>query len=154
MEYVSDFLLYLVGFLLLMAVFKGAEEGFGKEGVLSSLLGYITWKICATVLSDVPRIVTDEAQTGTLEQLAVTGRPLAAVFTRRSIASFVNDGVRGLVLGAVLAFLGGVFRWPSLSAMLVFLITVVGALGCGFAFAGWAMVNKQIDGLLSLFWAM
>ncbi len=69
LEYVSDLLLYTLGFLLLITVFKAASASYGPQGYLSTLIGYTTWKICASILVDIARIATEEAHTGTLEQL-------------------------------------------------------------------------------------
>src|SRR3990172_12044604 len=69
LEYAADLLLYLLGFLLLITVFRAASPSYGPQGYLSTLIGYTAWKICASVLVDIARIATEEAHTGTLEQL-------------------------------------------------------------------------------------
>ena len=67
LEYVSDFVLYFAGFLLLMVIFNAASPDYGSQGILSSLVGYITWKVCASSFLNVARIADEEARTGTLE---------------------------------------------------------------------------------------
>src|SRR4030043_2491703 len=69
LEYISDLVLYTLGFLLLIAVFRAASASYGQQGYLSTLIGYTTWKICASILVDIARIATEEAPTGSLEQL-------------------------------------------------------------------------------------
>ena len=48
LEYVADLLLYTLGFLLLITVFRAASASFGPVGYQSTLIGYTTWKVCAS----------------------------------------------------------------------------------------------------------
>jgi len=64
LEYFADLILYILGFLLLSAVFQAASPNYGRAGMLSTLIGYTTWKICASILEDIARVASDEARTG------------------------------------------------------------------------------------------
>src|SRR4030065_2512018 len=92
LEYISDLLLYTLGFLLLITVFKAASTSYGPQGYLSTLIGYTTWKICASVLVEIARIATEEAHTGTLEQLFLSGQRPGMVFLAGSRRLLVNHG--------------------------------------------------------------
>jgi hypothetical protein len=154
LEYVSDFCLYTVGFLLLLVIFRAASDTFGPEGYLSSLIGYVTWKIAASAMADIADIAALESRTGTLEQLFLTGRGPGLVFLGRSLSLLLNYGVRGLLLGAVLAALLNVLPPLTLLAVVVFVLTVVGACGRGFGLAGVVLVYKQAGGSINLIWQM
>lgn len=154
LEYAADLLLYTLGFLLLITVFRAASASYGPEGYLSTLIGYTTWKICASVLVDIARIATEEAHTGTLEQLFLSGLRPGLVFLARSLGILVNHGIRGLVLAFILAALLGVLQPVTLPAVIVFALTLAGAGGLGFALAGLALVYKRIGGALQLLWQM
>jgi ABC-2 type transport system permease protein len=154
LEYISDLVLYTLGFLLLIAVFRAASASYGPQGYLSTLIGYTTWKICASVLVDIARIASEEAHTGTLEQLFLSNLNPGLVFLGRSLGIVVNHGVRGAVLALVLASILGVFQPVTLPAILVFGLTLAGAGGLGFALAGLALVYKRTGGMLQLLWQM
>jgi ABC-2 type transport system permease protein len=154
LEYAADLLLYTLGFLLLITVFRAASASYGPEGYLSTLIGYTTWKICASVLVDIARIATEEAHTGTLEQLFLSGLRPGLVFLARSLGILINHGIRGLILAFILAAILGVFRPVPPLAVLVFALTLAGASGLGFALAGLALVYKRIGGALQLLWQM
>jgi ABC-2 type transport system permease protein len=154
LEYASDLLLYTLGFLLLITVFRAASASYGPQGYLSTLIGYTIWKICASILVDIARVATDEAHTGTLEQLFLSGLHPGIVFLGRSLGILVNHGVRGLVLAFILgAFLGILVPITPL-AVIIFVLTLAGACGLGFALTGLALVYKRIGGGLQLLWQM
>ncbi len=154
LEYVADLLLYSLGFLLLITIFRAASANYGPQGYLSTLIGYTTWKICASVLVDIARIATEEAHTGTLEQLFLSGLRPGLVFLARSLGILVNHGIRGLVLAFLLAAILGIRQPVTLLAVIVFVLTLAGACGLGFALAGLALVYKRIGGTLQLLWQM
>ncbi len=154
LEYAADFVLYFVGFLLLMVVFQAAAPGYGTQGVLSSLIGYITWKVCASSFIGVARIAEEEARTGTLEQLFLVNSSPMQVFLARSLGIFLNQALRGLLLGWVLAVVLKVFVAPTLLSMIIFMLTFLGALGLGLMMAGLVLVYKRLGGFLSLIWQM
>jgi ABC-2 type transport system permease protein len=154
LEYAADLLLYALGYLLLITVFRAASTNYGPAGYLSTLIGYTTWKIGASVLVDIARIATEEAQTGTLEQLFLSGLRPGLVFLARSLGILVNRGIRGLVLAFILAAILGLLQPVPPLAVLVFALTLAGACGLGFALAGLALVYKRIGGALHLLWQM
>jgi ABC-2 type transport system permease protein len=121
---------------------------------LSTLIGYTTWKVCASVLVDIARIATEEAHTGTLEQLFLTDLPPGMVFITRGLGILVNHGIRGLILAFILAAVLGILQPVAPLAVVVFLLTLGGACGLGFALAGLALVYKRIGGGLQLLWQM
>lgn len=138
LEYVSDFALYAAGFLLLMAVFRAASDDFGPRGYLATLIGFVTWKVCA----------------GTLEQMFLGGLRPGLAFLGRSAGIFFNHAARGLVLATALAAFLGILRPIPLFAIVVFVLTAAGPCGLGFALAGLALVYKRLDGLVHLVWQM
>jgi ABC-2 type transport system permease protein len=154
LEYASDLLLYTLGFLLLITVFRAASTTYGPQGYLSTLIGYSIWKICASVLADIARIASDEARTGTLEQLFLSGVGSGTVFVGRSMGILLNHGIRGLVLAFLLAVILGILQPVPPFAIIVFGLTLAGACGLGFALAGLVLVYKRIGGALNLLWQM
>jgi ABC-2 type transport system permease protein len=154
LEYASDLLLYTLGFLLLITVFRAASASYGPQGYLSTLIGYTIWKVCASVLADIARVATEEAHSGTLEQLFLSGLRPGIVFLGRSLGILVNHGFRGLILAFILAAILGILVPVTPLAVIVFVLTLTGACGLGFALAGLALVYKRIEGSLQLLWQM
>jgi ABC-2 type transport system permease protein len=153
-EYLSNFVLYLFGFLLLVVMFRSATDGFGQDGILSTLLGYITWYMCASVMSSIAHVAEDESRTGTLEQLFLTGLSPQVVFLTRSAGRILLEITQGVPLALFLAIFLGVLRPVPLLAILVFILTLLGACGLGFALAGITMVTKRAEGLIRTIWQM
>ncbi len=154
LEYVSDFILYFFGFLLLLAVFHAASDTIGPEQYLSTLIGYVVWKIGASVMGAIADIAVVESRTGTLEQLLLTGRRPGLVFLGRSVSLLLSYTARGLLLGTALAAILGILQPVPLLAIVVFILTLVGACGLGFGLIGLGLVYKQIGGLIDLTWQM
>ncbi len=118
------------------------------------MIGYITWKVCASSFINVARISDEEARTGTLEQLFLSSNSALQIFLVRSLGIFVNQAVRGLLLGLVLAAILGVLATPTLLSLAIFLLTFLGALGLGLGLAGLVLVYKRLSGFLTLIWQM
>jgi ABC-2 type transport system permease protein len=154
LEYAADFVLYLAGFLLLMVVFRAASPDFGPEGYLSALLGYLTWKMCASVLVGIADTASEESQTGTLEQLFLAGRSPFFLFLGRAFGLITNQGLRAILLGTGLGLLLGILQPVTWEALLVFGLTLLGAVGFGFALAGLVLVFKRLAGATRLIWQM
>ena len=154
LEYAADLLLYVLGFLLLSAVFRAASPDYGQVGMMSTLIGYTTWKICASVLEEIASIASDEARTGTLEQLFLSGLAPGLVFASRSLGIIVSHTIRGLIMAFLLAAFLGLLQPVSLLAAAIFILTLLGACGLGFALAGLTLVYKRIGGGLHLFWQL
>jgi ABC-2 type transport system permease protein len=154
LEYVADLLLYTLGFLLLITVFRAASASFGPMGYLSTLIGYTTWKVCASVMRDIARIAVTEARTGTLEQLFLAGFRPGVIFIGRSLGILLNHGIRGLLLAFLLSTILGILTSVTPLAIVVFTLTMAGAAGLGFALAGLVLVYKRIGGALQLIWQM
>ena len=137
-----------------MVIFNAASPDYGSQGILSSLVGYITWKICASSFLNVARIADEEARTGTLEQIFLSGSGALQIFLARSLGIFLNQSLRGLLLGLALGAFLGVLTAPGLLPLAIFLLTFLGALGLGLGMAGLVLVYKRLGGFLSLMWQM
>jgi len=154
LEYAADLLLYIVGFLLLITIFSAASASYGPEGYLSTLIGYTVLKICASAMADIARIVSEEARTGTLEQLFVLSVSPGMVFIVRSQGILLNRTIRGLLMAFILAAILGILQPVPLAAVVVFGLTVAGACGLGFALVGLVLVYKRVGGAIELLWQM
>ena len=151
-DYLSDFILYGLGFLLLIMIFRAASEDYGPEGMLSTLIGFIAWKIGATAAVDMADIAAEEAKTGTLEQVYLSSRRLWSVFLGRCLGLYLDYGLRSLFLGGILAALVGVLRPISFTTLVVFILMLASSAGLGFALTGLVLIYKRVGGILNLIW--
>lgn len=150
----SWFLYTFLVFIAAMVILNGISGGdYGQEEALLVLVGWLTWIVASDCMSELPAIISDEAQTGTLEQVCLAPIPLASLLTVRSLAYFIGVGAKGiLAVGLVAVFLAPL---PSaLALIMLFLISLVGAYGLGFLFAGVALVFKRTEALVGLVFSL
>ncbi len=150
----SWFLYTLMMFIAALVILNGIRGGgYGKEEQLLVLVGWLTWMVASDCMSELPAVITEEAQTGTLEQVCLVPVPLATLLGLRSLAYLVGVGAKGLLA----AILGALVIAPLLagSALVVlFLISLVGAYGLGFLFAGLVLVFKRTEALVGLVFSL
>ena len=117
------------------------------------LVGWLTWQVAGRCIAHLSDAISDEAQTGTLEQVCLSPTPLAVVITARSVAYLLTAGTEGIVAAIVLAFVVGPL--PVGAGLLVlFFVSLVGAYGLGFLFAGLSTVFKRTSSLTNLVFSL
>lgn len=150
----SWFLYTFLVFFAAMVILNGISGGaYGRYEALLVLVGWLTWMVASDCMNELPAAITEEAQTGTLEQVCLAPIPLGGILTVRSLAYFIGVGAKGL-LAVVLA---AVFIAPLPSApvlIVLFLTSLVGAYGLGFLFAGVALVFKRTEALVGLVFSL
>lgn len=153
-ENLSWFLYTSLIFIAAIAILSGVRgSDLSNQDKLLVLVGWMTWIIASDCMSQLPEIISEESETGTLEQLCLTSLPLATLLAIRSLAYLLGTGLRGLISAAVLFF----FVAPPTSVpslLILFLISLVGAFGLGFAFAGLALVFKRVEAITSLVFSL
>jgi ABC-2 type transport system permease protein len=148
---------FLYTFLVLIAamiILNGISGGnFNQGNQLLVLVGWMTWVVASDCMNELPYAITEEAQDGTLEQVCLAPIPLAGILTLRSLAYFLGVGAKGIVAVVLLAFfVAPLSGGPAL--VLLFLISLIGAYGLGFLFAGVALVFKRTQALVGLVFSL
>jgi ABC-2 type transport system permease protein len=144
--FLYTFLVFIAALVILNGISGG---GYGQEEQLLVLVGWLTWAVASDCMSEMPYAISEEAQTGTLEQVCLMPVPLSGILTIRSLAYFIGVGAKGILAAALLAFF--VAPLPAGPTLIVlFLISLVGAYGLGFLFAGVALVFKRTEAMLGL----
>ena len=82
-------LVTLVFVFVFISYFAGGGE-IDSERLPGSLLGFLVWYYAAFAISSMSGGITDEASTGTMEQLYMSPMPTWLVFLGRVIATFVK----------------------------------------------------------------
>jgi len=148
--FLYTFLVFIAALVLLNGISGG---GYGQEEQLLVLVGWLTWMVASDCMSELPHTITDEAQTGTLEQVCLVPVPLAKLLALRSLAYLIGAGAKGVLAVIVAAFfIAPLPSGPSL--MVIFLISLVGAYGLGFALAGVALVYKRAEALVGILFSL
>jgi ABC-2 type transport system permease protein len=142
--------IFIMGFAFIGLSFLIGGGQLEEEQLTSSLLGYLVWYYAVKAIADMSTSLKDEMQAGTLEQmylsptdagLLILGRSLATLFTTTIIAFFI-------ALGPILLLK---IRIPiSPAALPVFLVTILGLFGFGFAVGGITLIFKQVASLSDL----
>jgi len=146
----STTLLWLVAFPFMMVTFDGVAGGYGPERQLASLIGFLVWNLCMSVLATAAESVTTEARQGTLESVLLAPVSPLAIFSLRLAAVFIREGVETAVLGLVLALILGLSFTLSAPALLVIWLTILSVAGVGLALGGLALVYKRIDSVVAV----
>lgn len=150
----SWFLYTTLVFIAALVILNGISGGgYGQDEALLLLVGWLTWIVASECMSELPAAISEEAQTGTLEQVCLVPIPLAGILTVRSLAYFIGVGAKGLLAVALATIF--IAPLPSGSALIVlFLISLVGAYGLGFLFAGVALIFKRTEALVGLVFSL
>jgi ABC-2 type transport system permease protein len=141
---------FIMGFAFIGLSFLVGGGQLEEEQLTASLIGYLVWYFAVKAIADMSTSLKNEMQAGTLEQmymsptdagLLVLGRSLATLFTTTIIAALIAIGPM-LLLG---------IRLPLAPATIpVFIITIMGLFGFGFAVGGFTLIFKQVASLSDL----
>ncbi|HEV2756629.1 MAG TPA: ABC transporter permease [Actinomycetota bacterium] len=146
----------LMTYVLFLVVFFGAKSIGGnvisRADTLSSIvLGFLIWALVAFAYSDISQGIIQEAQAGTLEQLAMTPAGLSTVLMMNSAVMLISHVLQMSVVLVLAMWTSG--RWLEMDivsiAPLLFM-TLMGVVGVGLAIGGAALVFKRVAGVSSL----
>ncbi|MGD8752958.1 MAG: ABC transporter permease [Anaerolineales bacterium] len=141
-------------FAAIVVILNGVSGGDlgGKEQLLI-MVGWITWIVAGDCMMEIPAEVSNEAETGTLEQLCLNPVPLSLVLALRSVAYFLGVGAKGVIAAVVLIFFITPLSFlPAL--FILFFLSLIGAYGMGYMFGGIAMVFKRVSALTNLVFSL
>lgn len=144
---VSTYLLFLVVFLGVRGV-GGVTDG---QTLSSIILGFNIWALLAFAYSSTSSGLVSEAQTGTLEQLAMSPHGLLPTVLVRFWVSFVFVLAQiAILLVAVMASTGRWLHFDGVSITPLVLVTATAILGLGLVMGGLALVFKRVQNVSSL----
>lgn len=144
----------LFGFFVLLFLgaraVGGRAPGFGEtlEGLV---VAYAVWTIAIFAYFSLVQSLVQEAQQGTLEQLAMSPVGLIRVLLGQVAAGLSFQLVMMAVLLVLMMSVTG--KWLHIdvvSILPLLLVTLVGLVGLGFAMGGLAVVFKRVQGALQI----
>ncbi|MCP5096800.1 MAG: hypothetical protein GY943_14710, partial [Chloroflexi bacterium] len=115
----STTILWLIAFPFMMVTFDSVAGGYGSDRRLASLIGFLVWNLCMSVLATAAESVSTEARQGTLENVLLSPISPLTIFSLRLTAVFMRQAVETAVLGLVLALILGLSFTLSGAALMV-----------------------------------
>lgn len=149
-QIIANSLVFIVLSLTFQAV--AAKQGvvYTAEQQTASLIGVLIWNICGRSMGALPFMVQQEAQQGTLENFLLTSTNFFISLCQRIAAVTLFQLLETIVIGTVVVFVLRLPLFPTISALPILLLTIIGAWGIGFIFAGLALVYKSVGQVASL----
>jgi ABC-2 type transport system permease protein len=154
-------------YIILMAIFLGMSQLSGQNGLNINhermVIGYSLMQFIMGSQMGWSGQISNESQTGTLEQLSISGHSLAAVLLARGIAMFPRQITSFFLLlwGYTLAIPEVNIHMSNMITAIVFLFfTSLGVYGIAYIFAGLTLLFKRVGfffqiinfAFLGLFW--
>ena len=151
-EYIADHFFFVIGFLVMAGLFNMATDGaFRGTAQLTSLIGYLTWRVAASVIRDLTDSVSVDAEFGILEQIWLTGHGFSQIVFGRFVAIIFFLTLRVLVIALFIIPILGIPLDVSLSAvpltLLFYLLTFASPLGLALIMIGLQLVYKNVNAL-------
>lgn len=142
--------IFIMGFAFIGLSFLIGGGQLEEEQLTASLIGYLVWYYAVKAIADMSTSLKNEMQAGTLEQMymsptdagfLILGRSFSTIFTTTIIAALI-------ALGPMLLLN---IRLPLAPATVpIFIITILGLFGFGFAVGGFTLIFKQVASLSDL----
>ena len=143
--------MWLVMFPMMLVILDRVVGGYDRYQQAESLIGFLVWDLCIMgVLAGTATMVGREAREGTLESILISPLSPARLFSLRTAAAFLAQGVETLILGLLLML---VLRLPLTMngpALAVLALTILSVSGLSLLVGGLTLVYKQIDGMIGL----
>lgn len=149
LEILADQVFFALGFLLFVGLLQIIAEGNYDAGArLASLVGFVIWRVADGCILRTVDSISEDAESGTLEQVWLSAVSPQFVLFARSIAVLLYHTARGLLLAAILIPLLGVSLTLTPVIIVLFLLTQLGAFGVAFIAAGLHLVYKNISSIM------
>ncbi len=127
----------------------GPGAGFG-ERMEDLLVGYLLWTLVLFAYSSLAFGLSEEASTGTLEQVFLSPYGPLILFSLRALAGLGVQLLLTLSIGLLLALLTGARPALPLGVALPALGVLLGGYGLGFGVASLALLYKRVQQLIGL----
>jgi ABC-2 type transport system permease protein len=138
------------GFIFLGINFMMGNGQIDPAIMASTLLGYLIWFYAVTAIENMSWNLRDEMQCGQLEQLYMSPAPAQVLILGRSVSTLLVTTVMVLVMAAAMIALFGVYLPMRLAGLPVFVLTLTGLYGFGYALGGATLIFKQTGPLTNL----
>ena len=142
-------------YAIFLAMFLGitviGDPGAAEANLRFAIVGNAFWFLLILGINSMGYEITTEATRGTLEQLAMSPVGMATILFARMVGTLA---VYLLITAAMLVLtMATAGQWLAFDVPLLLCIllpTFVGVMGIGYAFAGLALVYKQVSAILQI----
>lgn len=142
------FLFFLAMFYGLKAMAAGPRLNNTLEGLV---VGYAMWSLAIFAFFSMAQDLIQEAQLGTLEQIAMSPLGLSRVLMGRALSGLIWQILTlAVLLTLIMASTGQWLHINLLSILPIVILTVAGVVGFGFAMGGLAIVFKRVQSALQI----
>jgi ABC-2 type transport system permease protein len=149
---ISEIITFYAIFLMFFfgVQFVGSPERMGENNAFI-IVSMFLWFLSLMAMQGIGWELTNEATTGTLEQLYMSPVPAWIILFSRMVGTvLVNLVVMITVLILSMLTAGQWLNFDIFTLLPLFIFLLVGMLGVGFMVAGLALIYKQINALLQI----
>jgi ABC-2 type transport system permease protein len=149
---ISEIITFYAIFLMFFfgVQFVGSPERMGENNAFI-IVSMFLWFLSLMAMQGIGWELTNEATTGTLEQLYMSPVPAWIILLSRMVGTvLVNLVVMITVLVLSMLTAGQWLAFDVFTLLPLFICLLVGMLGVGFMVAGLALIYKQINALLQI----
>ncbi|RDS82768.1 hypothetical protein DWU98_06345 [Dyella monticola] len=141
--------------LFFMGIFFGSRYLAGGAQVSDQRLAltvatYVVWLTTTGLFAGPGAQISDDARTGILEQIFLAPCRFASFIVVRVFSGLVHHLVLVALVLSIICLFTGVRLHYSINALIPFLCVILASIGLGLLVAGYAMVVKRVQSLLSL----
>src|SRR5258708_21516423 len=126
-------------FIFIGILFFMGNGELQPDRMAGALIGYVTWYFAVNTINSMSFALTEEAQSGTLEQMFMGPSDSSVIVMGRSLATTLWSALQMSLIGLVLVVILKIslpLRWQALP---VFLLTLLGLTGLRFVISGAAL---------------
>lgn len=140
--------------IFFLLVFYGGQAVAGPaltDSLDGIIVGFFLFTLAATAFTELSWEIMQEAQWGTLERLYMSPYGFGTVMILKSIVGVLVSFLMGAGILLIMTLITG--RWLTFDPLTVVplvIVTLLAALGIGFAFSGMALVFKRIENAFPL----
>src|SRR5712692_5385118 len=134
-----------VTFIFIGILFFMGNGELQQDRMAEALVGYVTWYFAVNTINSMGAALTEEAQSGTLEQMFMGPSDSSVIMMGRSLATTLWSALQISLMGLALVLILKIslpLRW---SALPVFLLTLLGLSGLGFVIGGLTLIFKHVN---------
>jgi ABC-2 type transport system permease protein len=149
---ISEIITFYAIFLMFFfgVQFVGSPERMSENNAFI-IVSMFLWFLSLMAMQGIGWELTNEATTGTLEQLYMSPVPAWIILLSRMVGTvLVNLSVMIIVLVLSMLTAGRWLTFDVVTLVPLFIFLLVGMLGVGFMTAGLALIYKQINALLQI----
>lgn len=138
-------LIYIASFVLLSGLSNIVTDNrFSDQDKLAFLIGFITWWVAGECMVAVSKTIAEDAKWGTLEQVRLSGISPTGLMFARSASFIIYFSLQAIIMASIIIIITGLSVSFSPEILLIYLITLTGALGLSFVFTGLHIVYKNV----------